>query len=226
MYPLEIGFILVALGFLVAQNVRGLGTKYPYVLLAAGLATIVLTVFLGQMRWQMAPAYLLFAILCLLFLKRSYFACRDSCGRRRIRCVASHGQRRDGALQERRPLSRGVEHGRRTYGRRQREPLQAGVGQGRPAVLRVPAAREPQRLLSPVTIAGTRHLDFTDDTFVLPLLKWLGLAGTIDGARMIELTNAVVLRFFDAYLRGGPKPRFDGEFPELTVEMNDHAARE
>ncbi|HSC16800.1 MAG TPA: hypothetical protein VLI71_16850 [Gammaproteobacteria bacterium] len=72
MYPLEIGFILVALGFLVAQNVRGLGTKYPYVLLAAGLATIVLTVFLGQMRWQMAPAYLLFAILCLLFLKRSY----------------------------------------------------------------------------------------------------------------------------------------------------------
>jgi len=72
MYPLEIGFILVALGFLVAQNVRGLGQKYPYALLAAGVATIVVTVFLGQMRWQMAPAYLLFAILSLLFLKRSY----------------------------------------------------------------------------------------------------------------------------------------------------------
>ena len=72
MYPLEIGFSLVALGFLVAQNVRGLGQKYPYVLLAAGLATIVAIVFLGQMRRQMAPAYLLFAILSLLFLKRSF----------------------------------------------------------------------------------------------------------------------------------------------------------
>jgi hypothetical protein len=72
MYPLEIGFILVALGFLIAQNVRGLGQNFPYVLLAAGLATIVATVFLGQMRWQMTPAYLLFAILSLLFLKRTY----------------------------------------------------------------------------------------------------------------------------------------------------------
>lgn len=148
MYPLEIGFILVALGFLVAQNVRGLGTKYPYVLLAAGLATIVLTVFLGQMRWQMAPAYLLFAILCLLFLKRSYSrvairavgvafgvllltasAVTGLC-KSDVRCRAASNM--DGG----------------TYGRRQREPLQAGVGQGRPAVLRVPAAREPQRLLS------------------------------------------------------------------------------
>lgn len=228
MYPLEIGFILVALGFLVAQNVRGLGTKYPYVLLAAGLATIVLTVFLGQMRWQMAPAYLLFAILCLLFLKRSYSrvairavgvafgvllltasAVTGLC-KSDVRCRAASNM--DGG----------------TYGRRQREPLQVPY---------LALVRDDQRsfeylLLASrsdfyrVTIAGTRHLDFTDDTFVLPLLKWLGLAGTIDGARMIELTNAVVLRFFDAYLRGGPKPRFDGEFPELTVEMNDHAARE
>jgi hypothetical protein len=72
MYPLEIGLILVALGFLVAQNTRAVRHEYLHLLLATGLAAIVAVVFLGQMRWQMAPAYLLFAILSLLFLKRSF----------------------------------------------------------------------------------------------------------------------------------------------------------
>jgi hypothetical protein len=69
------------------------------------------------------------------------------------------------------------------------------------------------------------HLDFTDDTVVLPILKWFGATGSIAGERIVEITNVIVLRFFDAYLRGGPKPRFDAEFPELTVEMNGHAAQ-
>jgi predicted dienelactone hydrolase len=74
-----------------------------------------------------------------------------------------------------------------------------------------------------VSIEGASHLDFTDDAVVLPILKWLRVTGSIDGARAIEITNAVTLRFFDAYLRRGPKPRFNGELPELTVQMNDHA---
>ena len=55
----------------------------------------------------------------------------------------------------------------------------------------------------------------------MPLLKWLNIAGEIDGQRAIEITNAVALRFFDAYLRDGPKPRFeDLQFSELTVVTN------
>ncbi len=72
-------------------------------------------------------------------------------------------------------------------------------------------------------MAGTTHLDFTDDAVVLPILKWLGITGSIAGWRMIEITNAVSLRFFDAYLRGAPKPSFDDDFPELTVEAADCA---
>ena len=62
-------------------------------------------------------------------------------------------------------------------------------------------------------------MDFTDDAVVLPIPKWLGITGTIDGERVIELTNIVSRRFFDAYLRDGPKPRFD-DFTELTAETN------
>jgi hypothetical protein len=52
----------------------------------------------------------------------------------------------------------------------------------------------------------------------------LNITGDIAGWRVIEVTNAVSLRFFDAYLRGAPKPRFNDEFPELTTRMNDYAS--
>ena len=110
-----------------------------------------------------------------------------------------------------------------TFGQRQRQPLQVPY---------LGMTRENQDFLDylksasrsdyyAVEVKGTTHLDFTDDTVVLPILKWLNITGDIAGGRAIEITNAVSLRFFDAYLRGGPKPRFDDEFPELTVEMNN-----
>jgi hypothetical protein len=68
--------------------------------------------------------------------------------------------------------------------------------------------------------ARQRSLDFTDDTVVLPILKWLRITGPINAQRIIEITNAVSLRFFDANLREGSKPSFDGAFSELTVETN------
>ena len=113
-----------------------------------------------------------------------------------------------------------------TFGQRQRQPLQVPY---------LGMTRENQDFLDylksasrsdyyAVEVKGTTHLDFTDDTVVLPILKWLNITGDIDGERAIEITNAVSLRFFDAYLRGGPKPRFDDEFPELTVETNSHAS--
>jgi predicted dienelactone hydrolase len=113
-----------------------------------------------------------------------------------------------------------------TFGKRQREPLQVPY---------LALIREDQRSLDyllaasqsdyyDVEVAGARHLDFTDDVVVLPILKWLGMSGSIAASRIVEITNAVTLRFFDAYLRDGPKPRFD-EFPELTVQRNAYASQ-
>jgi hypothetical protein len=43
--------------------------------------------------------------------------------------------------------------------------------------------------------------------------------------RAVDIVNAVSRQFFDAYLRDGPKPRFDAQaFPELRVTMNDQAS--
>ena len=113
-----------------------------------------------------------------------------------------------------------------TFGERQRQPLQVPY---------LWLTREHQDSLDyllsasrsdfyAVEVKGATHLDFTDDTVVLPILKWLNITGDIDGLRVIEITNAVSLRFFDAYLRGAPKPRFNDGFPELTVVTNDSAS--
>lgn len=111
------------------------------------------------------------------------------------------------------------------FGQRQREPLEV------PYLSLIREGRSTDYLLLTsrsdyyeIEVEGTTHLDFTDDTVVLPILKWFGTTGSIASERIVEITNVVALAFFDTYLRGAPKPRFDGEFPELTVKMNDHAA--
>ena len=71
MRPLEMFFILIVAGFLVAQNVRGIQRRYLFALAVVGLSTVLLSGLLGQVRWHMAPAYLLFGILSLLLLRRS-----------------------------------------------------------------------------------------------------------------------------------------------------------
>ena len=110
------------------------------------------------------------------------------------------------------------------YGSRQREPLRvpylAMIGphnEGLNAEF-ISASRSD---FYEVTVEGTAHNDFMDSTIIAPVLKWLDVNGDIRGERMIEITNAVSLAFFEAYMRDGPKPRFDtGGFPELTVETN------
>ena len=72
MRPLEMFFILIVAGLLVAQNVRGIQRKYLFALAVAGLSTVLLSGLLGQARWQMAPAYLLFVTLSVLLLRRAY----------------------------------------------------------------------------------------------------------------------------------------------------------
>jgi predicted dienelactone hydrolase len=115
-----------------------------------------------------------------------------------------------------------------TFGQRQRQPLEVPYlslvrGGNRGSFVYLSAASRSDYY--EVEVEGSTHLDFTDDAVVLPILKWLGVTGDIGAWRVIEITNAVSLRFFDAYLRGEPKPRFDAEFPELNVETNGYAAR-
>ena len=72
MRPLEMLFILIVAGFLVAQNFRGIQRTNLFLLAVAGLSTVLLSGLLGQVRWQMAPAYLLFVMLSVLLLRRAH----------------------------------------------------------------------------------------------------------------------------------------------------------
>jgi hypothetical protein len=112
-----------------------------------------------------------------------------------------------------------------TFGQRQREPLQvpylALVQEGSDSLDYLRSASRSDYY--EVEVEGATHLDFTDDAVVLPILKWMGVTGSISAERVIEVANVVSLRFFDAYLRGGPRPRFGDGFPELTVTTNDYA---
>jgi predicted dienelactone hydrolase len=110
-----------------------------------------------------------------------------------------------------------------TFGQRQRQPLKvpylALVREGQNTLDYLLAAS--RRDYYQVEVKGSTHLDLTDDAVVFPILKWLGVTGSIAGWRAIEITDAVSLRFLDAYLRDGPKFRLNNEFPELTVKTND-----
>lgn len=113
------------------------------------------------------------------------------------------------------------------FGQYQRQPLQA------PFLSMVSASNQKygEHLLVnsatdyyEVVVEGAGHGDFCDMTFLMPFMKWLGANGPIDPMRAVEVMNAVSLRFFDAYLRDGPRPRLNTpEFPELRVTTNDDA---
>jgi hypothetical protein len=112
-----------------------------------------------------------------------------------------------------------------TFGQRQRQPLEvpylALIRENQESLDYLLAASHSDYYQ--VEVAGATHLDFTDDAVVLPVLKWLNVTGEIDASRVIELTNVVSLGFFDAYLRGGAKPRFSEGYPELIVTTNAYA---
>ena len=72
MYGSEMVFTIVLLALLIMQNVRGMRRQVPLGHFSAGVVTIVFGIALDHARWQMAPAYLLFVVLSLLLLKRSF----------------------------------------------------------------------------------------------------------------------------------------------------------
>jgi predicted dienelactone hydrolase len=78
MYALEMAFLVVLLAFLAAQVSRRVPKRFALMLGGAGLAAIALLFVLGQARWQMAPAYLLWLGLALsLLLPRAHVALRS-----------------------------------------------------------------------------------------------------------------------------------------------------
>ena len=111
------------------------------------------------------------------------------------------------------------------WGSRMREPLKVPY-----LVLASPsnaAFFEHDRLISEapyyaLTVEGATHTNFTDASAFVPLFQWLGVTGTIDGRRAIDIMNVVAARFFDAYVRGDARPEFSAaDLPEITERIND-----
>ncbi len=75
-------------------------------------------------------------------------------------------------------------------------------------------------------IKGSMHTDFTDFTYAWPFLKTIGFSGSIDGSRMIEITNTVQLNFFDHYLKGKSiRGELFTDIPEIVVRHHAAAAK-
>ena len=73
-----------------------------------------------------------------------------------------------------------------------------------------------------LTIAGTRHYDFTLVPLLTPLAPALGLKGPIDGARGMRIITDYLLAFFDQTLKGQASALLDGpaaQYPEVTFEQ-------
>jgi predicted dienelactone hydrolase len=72
-----------------------------------------------------------------------------------------------------------------------------------------------------LTVQGAQHANFTDVSAFVPLFRWLGVTGSIDGNRIIELMNDATREFLDAFVRedGNRTPRFD-QFEEVELQTN------
>jgi hypothetical protein len=70
------------------------------------------------------------------------------------------------------------------------------------------------------TFPNARHADFTDMTLIWPIMRMYGQLGTIPGERMTQLTNEVILNFWDHYLKNQPFQNFDKkDYPELEIKV-------
>jgi hypothetical protein len=76
-------------------------------------------------------------------------------------------------------------------------------------------------------IRGSRHLDFSDSTVLLPIARMgVGVLGPIDGKRMQNIMNAYVRTFFDATLRGGDTRELSAlGYHEVEIERVARGAR-
>ena len=63
-----------------------------------------------------------------------------------------------------------------------------------------------------ISIAGTKHYDFSDLPLFSPIAPQLGLKGPLNGERVTEIVNAYLLDFFEMTLRGKSSALFEGGF--------------
>jgi predicted dienelactone hydrolase len=71
-----------------------------------------------------------------------------------------------------------------------------------------------------LSIAGLEHFNFADYAVEFTPLRLLGVLGSIDGVRGLQITRAYVRAFFDTYLTKGPSPLLQGSsraYPEVHV---------
>ena len=79
-----------------------------------------------------------------------------------------------------------------------------------------------------VHVQHSTHLNFSDVSLILPILRGTPLLGSINGREMEKIMNAYTLAFFQKYLLGKPAPLLDGqppvgEFPEVVFAAHRSA---
>jgi len=75
-----------------------------------------------------------------------------------------------------------------------------------------------------VRIAGSEHFNYADFSIMSPLYQMTGLLGPIEGYRMLEITEAYLLAFFDKYLKGQAAPLLDApadDYPEVEFKKKN-----
>jgi dienelactone hydrolase len=68
-----------------------------------------------------------------------------------------------------------------------------------------------------IGIQGTSHYDFSDLPMLSPISSRLGLKGPLNGERVVEITNAYLLNFFNLSLKDQPTDLFDRPSPYTEV---------
>ncbi len=74
-----------------------------------------------------------------------------------------------------------------------------------------------------VTIEEMGHNNFTDVPLLTPISAQIGIAGSIDGARGIQIVNDYSLAFFERYLRGSDNPLLEtiaDQYWEVSFQSN------
>ncbi|GAB4541197.1 MAG: carboxylic ester hydrolase [Anaerolineales bacterium] len=72
--------------------------------------------------------------------------------------------------------------------------------------------------LGVIEILGTKHHDFSDLPLLSPIAPQLGLKGPLNGARVVEISNAYLLNFFEETLNAAPSNLFEGKSPFVEVK--------
>lgn len=72
-----------------------------------------------------------------------------------------------------------------------------------------------------LAINGTKHANFADYAVMFSPLRFMGVLGSIDGQRGLQITGAYIRAFFDTYLNHTPSPLLQGlspVYPEVQFE--------